>query len=291
MNARMLFCLALLGWACGHAPDQRNQEVPLEEDLFFGGKKISFIEDRRLEEASGLESSETNPGMLWSHNDSGDEARIFLVDTSGVIVLEVKLAGIESFDWEDMTLGNGFIYIADIGDNEAVRKEVYIHRIAEPVFDGADTLTVPKEQVATMTIQYEEGPRDAETLLFDPVNEQLLIVTKREANCLVYGFPFQDSTGPIRLKSAGTLPLTKFTAGDIHTNGEILLKNYEAVFYWETGEEPAIHRILEGPAYRIPYAVEPQGEAICWSPGGSFFTLSEFNENTRQFIYYYRRLD
>src|SRR4029453_18052009 len=59
-------------------------------------------------EASGLANSGNNPGIYWTHNDSGDSARFFAVDGStGGVAAAYELVGASAVDWEDMALGPG----------------------------------------------------------------------------------------------------------------------------------------------------------------------------------------
>src|SRR5687767_2251902 len=76
-----------------------------------------------LPEASGVALSRRSPGLLWSHNDSG-EPMVFAVDTAGVAKGRVRVAGARVTDWEDISVGpcaqGSCLYIADIGDNNRV---------------------------------------------------------------------------------------------------------------------------------------------------------------------------
>ncbi len=88
-----------------------------------------------LPEASGVAVSRRSPGRLWSHNDSG-EARLVALDGRGAVTGRVLLSGVKVEDWEAVAVGpcpaGSCIYIGDIGDNEAERKRITIHRVSEP---------------------------------------------------------------------------------------------------------------------------------------------------------------
>lgn len=284
------FWISILIISGCYQKNPKNESYRLNENLFFPGQQISFITDSLVREASGLEFSTLNNGMLWTHNDSGDGPRLFLLDTSGVIRMQVHLNGIKSIDWEDITLASPYIYIADIGDNNARRNHLFIHRIAEPLFESKAEVEIEVKDISTMKFTYENGPRDAETLLYDYNSDELIIVTKREKNCLVYPFHFQSSSELVQLRAAGSIPLRHFTSGDANEQGEVLIKNYDAVFYWGPSDELIVRRLINGPEFTIPYKTEPQGEAICWDQKGGFYTVSEFNEYSKQYIYYYERM-
>ena len=41
--------------------------------------QIATLEDRRITESSGVVASRRNPDLFWTHNDSGDERREFII--------------------------------------------------------------------------------------------------------------------------------------------------------------------------------------------------------------------
>src|SRR5438477_556362 len=55
--------------------------------------KICDLPDERIDESSGLAASRKYPGCLWTHNDSGDSARLFLLDAQGKTLSEVDVQG------------------------------------------------------------------------------------------------------------------------------------------------------------------------------------------------------
>lgn len=93
--------------------------TPIIDDFEKGVGNL--VENKNLDEASGLAASYTNQGMMWSHNDSGDTNRIFLMDSLGKGTKEFYLEGAVNRDWEDMAISKfsdgNYIYVGDIGDN------------------------------------------------------------------------------------------------------------------------------------------------------------------------------
>ena len=281
-----IFLLLFLPISCN--PKKKESKIEKNESLFEKGRIISTFKGKKIKEASGLVSSTINAGMFWTHNDSGADAELFLIDQEGTVHLKVILFGAKSVDWEDIAIHESNLFIADIGDNNAKRAYITIYKIKEPRWDSIQTqLTL--DSFEQMSLKYAEGPRDAESLLFDHHTQELIIVTKREKNCHLYSFPFKANSDPISIISKGTLPMTLFTAGDIHPfTGEILLKNYKKIYYWGSSESPAVVRIAAGPDYTLPYKEEPQGEAIAWTNEG-FVTLSERKEKKQKFYFYARK--
>ena len=46
----------------------------------------NLIKDSRITESSGLAASLLHPGVLWTHNDSGNPPRIYAIDPDGSLV-------------------------------------------------------------------------------------------------------------------------------------------------------------------------------------------------------------
>ncbi|WP_421763525.1 hypothetical protein [Ekhidna sp.] len=261
--------------------------------LFSLQKVSGTITDNRLIEASGLEESFQNEGYFWTHNDSGRDPTLYLIDKQGEIKMEVELIGINNRDWEEIVTvkkdGKSLIYVAEIGDNKAVHDNVKLICFEEPTYKGKNKIEISNNKLKIMSFKYAEGARDAEAILFDKRSDEFVLVTKREDNALVYSFPFEVSDEPTVIQSKGTVPAKLFTAADMNDEGEILLKHYSAIYYWEKSTESALSRILKWKPISIDYSPEPQGEAICWYKG-DFYTISEKNKGKPQEMLYFQRL-
>ncbi len=262
------------------------------KNQFLGQQVLATIEDDRLVEVSGLEESFKNPGYFWTHNDSGSDPVIYLINNRAEIIMEVELKGVKNRDWEEIvTVQHGdesFIYVGEIGDNKAVHKSVELFKVPEPQFTGQKSITINNSDIEIMSFTYAEGARDAEALFYDQSQEEFVLVTKREKNALVYSFPFEAKNEVIKIKSKGTVPAKLFTAADMNDKGEVLLKHYGAIYYWGPSDEPAVDRILAWNAIMIDYIPEPQGEAICWNKD-DFYTISEKNVGKPQQMLQFKR--
>ena len=96
---------------------------------------LGRIDDAAIDESSGLVASRTNPGLYWTHNDSGDGPNIYALDERGAHRGTWRVKGASAQDWEDIAAGRGpqagvsYPYIGDIGDNEARRSEIIVYRV------------------------------------------------------------------------------------------------------------------------------------------------------------------
>ena len=241
-----------------------------DKTIFANRKANGKITNVEINEASGLVASVKYNGYFWTHNDSGDKARIFLVDDSARHKATYYLEGIHARDWEDIGMmeheGRHYILVGDIGDNRGQYPDVQIHLFEEPSKNGVGFVvdTIPAAQIRSFVLRYEDGPRDAESLFFDPMDKHLYIISKRELEVGVYSTTLTDTpTDTLLLSKRATLPYTFVTAADISPDGsEVLVKNLLQVLYWKRRAGESVLDMLQRPADRQHYRPEQQGEAI-----------------------------
>lgn len=256
---------------------------------------------RPLVEASGLAASRAHPGVLWAHNDSGDTARVFALGEDGAHLGTFKLVGAEAVDWEDMALGpdvddagnavddRDALYLADIGDNDAVRTNVTLYRVPEPdVAAGTDAGRVRLDDVEAYPFQYPDGPRDAEALFVDRTDANFYVVEKS-----LTGGPVGIYRGSIEgwnadaaamptLQRVGTFSpgpsiAAAVTGADLTPAGDaIAVRTYGSVRLFARPEGTPVVDALAAEPCRGPVPVEAQGEAVAFTPAGdAYYTLPE----------------
>jgi hypothetical protein len=238
-------------------------------------------------ELSGLALSRTQPGVLWTHNDSGDRARVLAVTPGGVLLADLAVTGARNVDWEDIALGpapggGDALYIADIGDNAGRRGEVVVYRVPEPGLDsaGGPGASVP---AARLALRYPDGAHDAEALLVDPAGGALAVVTKSfggDAGVYVAGRPKAGTTTVLRRRGRLSLGAGEaVTGGSVAADGRtIVLRTYDRALAWtRRGREPLASALRRRPcAVRADLLAEGQGEAIALTGDGrAFYTVPE----------------
>jgi hypothetical protein len=143
---------------------------------------------RELHESSGVAVSRTQPGILWSHNDSGDGPHLYAIDLSGRLRATVRVTNAEARDWEDIAGGpcprsfrsqpdgTSCLYVGDIGDNNRARSELAVYVVAEPSLE--ETSGPPATiRARSFRFRYPGGPTDSEALAVQPDGD-VTIVTK-----------------------------------------------------------------------------------------------------------------
>ena len=166
--------------------------------LFFGWLAASDptpqtfpVSAMEIDECSGMIHGRVNDNLLYVHNDSGGEPVVYAINEDGELLHRLVLEGVRNRDWEDIAIGPGpdsektYIYVGEIGDNNARYSSVYVYRFEESQLDRADSL-LSINRVDSLEIRYEDGPRDAEALLVDPLSGDILIISKREAEVGAY---------------------------------------------------------------------------------------------------------
>jgi hypothetical protein len=234
--------------------------------------QIGTLQDPGLQELSGLAFSRTQPGVLWAHNDSGDSARLFAMDVTGVPRTTVALDGVDATDWEDLAIAGSDIYVGDTGDNQRARPSIVVHRVTEP------DLTATRAEADTFELRYPDGAHDSEALMVDPIADELVVVTKVAAgNSAVYTTP-RSEPGALHMVTTIELGVGQLvTGGDISAEGDtIVLRTYTGVFVWARAPGESLAAALLRAPCSAPAAPEPQGEAIGLSPAGdAYVTASE----------------
>ncbi len=266
-----------------------------KSEAFQSGRPMGKMESEALRELSGIAASRRNPGVLYVHNDSGDAPQIYAINEKAQLLGVCHIQGATERDWEDIAVGPGpdpnrsCVYIGDIGDNAAKRPEIIVYRVPEPRVDAVrpfGQMTIGPAEA--LRLVYPDKPRDAETLLVDPLTRDMFIISKRELVPRVYRAAYpQSTTQPIKLEQVAVLPLGSFpTGGDVSPDGRrVIVRGYFNAALWERPlGEPLWHAFLGQPK-AIPIAAEPQGEAICFdSKGAGYFTISEGKHPT---LYYF----
>ncbi len=289
----------LIGLGCAPGPtgepEVRPFEVPAGCRRYASPVAEGQVEHHALKEVSGVVASRKQPGVLWVHNDSGDRPRVFALSGTGAHLGEYRLAGANAIDWEDLALGPGpeagvdYLYLGDIGDNFRMRRAVQVYRIREPAVpsDAREADAIHEvAQVDRIELRYPDGAHNAETLLVDPTDGRLYIVTKEDEGpshiFIAASLPAGESVvlealGDVALPESPAQGSHLITAGDVSPAGDaILLRTYSTAFLYPRAPGSSLAEALRGKACPAPLATEPQGEAIGFvGDEGRYVTTSE----------------
>lgn len=240
------------------------------------------VDDGEATELSGLVLSSSQPGVLWSHNDSGDRPRIFALRASDAHVLaSLDVPGAQAVDWEDIAVGpGGDLLLGDIGDNDAKRADVVVYRIPEPDLSTHPATTAP---ASAITLAYPDGAHNAETLLADRHTGEIVIVTKTlSGRSGVYSARLSaGARQTLRLRGHVDFGLAGLTtAGDVSADGRtIAIRTYGDLAVWHRRSGTSIASTLATTSRCLSatgLAGEGQGESLALTANGrAFYTVPE----------------
>jgi len=138
---------------------------------------VAKLTHPKMEEVSGLVASAQFENILWAHNDSGNEPRLFAITTDGEVIVPEELQerlyvaeqpkGREKLfegiaveeatlvDWESIARNENSLYITEMGNNLNARRHLGIYEVAEP--DPHQTSQVTPTRFAE--VQYPDQKR------------------------------------------------------------------------------------------------------------------------------------
>lgn len=209
------------------------------------------IHDNRVVESSGLARSTYDRRALWTHNDGGDQARLFAVGARGWTRAVLSLSGARNVDFEDISAGpNHQLWVGDIGDDNAARPTVQLYRVTEPATLANRTVTPVR-----YNLRYPDGPRNAEALLVHPTTGRVFVVSKGARSGGVYAAPTTLAQDHVNTLTKVAQAPAGVTAGSFAPDGKsIVLATQTQVFtYSAFGATPTV---TQKPALNVGESAE-----------------------------------
>ena len=235
------------------------------------------VADPAVTESSGVAPAPATEGWIWTHEDSGGGAELFLLDESCRTVRRVPVEGASAVDWEDLAAdADGTVWVGDIGDNRERRASIVVHEVTA----GAASAT-------SHALRYADGPRDAEALLV--LDGTIHVVTKdplgRSGVYRAGGDGVLHRVATVRLTPTGTaggpdglgfVAQLTVTGGAVSLDGsKVVLRTYTDAYEWRV-RDGDLGATLTGPAdARVPLPPTAQGEAIAYLPDGRLVATTE----------------
>ena len=265
-----------------------------------GVRTIGRVEHDALEEISGIVKS-TLGDFYWVHNDSGDDARLFAIDADSAVLKPpyVPVSGADwpghvidgawNFDWEDVALADGVLYIADVGNNGNARRDLGVYVVNEP-----DPLAIPRMRTLKfLPVRYPDQENyPAKLWHFDSeavfvADDKLYFITKHRRPGEIGGFEtgaklyrldtsFTDRENVLTF--VGTHDgVFRATGADLSPDrSRLAVSTYDALWIFDRPADG--DNWLAGTASRLDLdrAVAKQLEAVTWDDA---VTLRLINEN------------
>ena len=271
-----------------------------------------------LVENSGATLSGVQPGVFFIINDSGNDPLLFALDTTGADRGVWRVTGARNLDWEAVSVGpcgapgvataaaqsatvpNECVYIGDVGDNGAQRRDRTIYRVAEP---AAQTVGfVGSVAAQSVVYRYSDGPHDVEAMYVAP-NGSIFLITKRQLRsgdglrrpALVFEVPASawDSAGVpsvARLVDSlpivpGSAPRRQITDAALSPDGRRLaVRTYTQIFVFATDSATGRvdHDASPGVCTLAPLG-RSQGEGLAWYGHGDRLVVTSEGQSSPMF--------
>ncbi|MEM0924561.1 MAG: hypothetical protein AAGJ83_00850 [Planctomycetota bacterium] len=205
-------------------------------------------------------------------------------DQSGQLAGWLHLNHIEAVDWEDMDSYHDDgprLLAADVGDNLSRRKNVTLYLFDEPDPNNG----TPLDRFQTLTVEYEGGPRNCESVTVDVANRRILLLSKSPIMAALYSVPLpphEDSPGGklkheyIAKRVAGPLAIPMATGMDLcPKTGDLWISSYLHGFRFTIAQDEKIEEALSGDFKLIEMPKLRQIEAIAVTRQGQIWVGSE----------------
>mgnify|MGYP001171472605 CR=1 FL=1 len=258
-----------------------------EEPVPSSSQRVAILEDRRIDESSGLCLSGRDASLFWTLNDSGGEPCVFAFDHTGKARAKVRVRDAANFDWEDIALGRDeagapVLFVADIGDNFHIRLSLQIYQFPEPEVGAPQPQVAETESAAPKLwrFNYPDGRHNAESLLVHPLTGRLYVLTKTShGSCALYRFPqpLQENVSMVVEKvvtlvfppvaRAGKRPQDNCmttSAGFSPDGARLVVSTYNSLYEWGLPKDMPLEVALERPPLRIEPLLVGQMEGVCY---------------------------
>ena len=244
------------------------------------------LRGRNPVENSAAAMSRRQPGVLFTINDSGNEAELFAVDTTGAFRGSWRVTGVRNVDWEATSIGPcgasesapSCVYIGDTGDNDGSHASRVIYRVAEPTADGKSGKVKPE----ALRYSYTDQPHDVEAMYVAP-NGDIILITKRALSGggrrLRPALVFRVSASAWGSERAvaqlvdslpivpGSVPFRLITDAALMPSGRFLaVRTYAEVYVFATDSVTgAVNHRIAPRVCAIGELGERQGEGMTWA--------------------------
>ena len=232
---------------------------------------VSTIDNKDIEESSGLVVSTGHPDLAYTINDSGNDAVIYAIRIStGKTVGTTELSGGSYDDTEALSIDNrGTLWVADTGDNDHERSDIALYSLPEPG-EGEHSVKARRHPVT-----YSNGPQNVETLIINPKTNKKYLVSKGPLGGEVYPLTDDLKTGAANTVTPldVEVPLL-ITDGTFSSDGRYaLVRTAIALHVFDASDWHPIRK------QSLP--AQKQGETLAMEPGGTSFLIGSEGEDSQ----------
>lgn len=239
----------------------------------------------RLTESSGVVVSRTHPGLLWTHNDSGDEAFLYATDLGGGDRGRVRIPGVVPLDAEDLADGPcpsspaRCLYLADTGDNDERRAWVALYAVPEPAPPAQQDVESSSAAPRELRIRYPDRPHDVEAVFVTDSGSAYLVTKGRRGGVALYRVPRAAwARGGVAtaefVQALAVGPALRFVTGAALSpdGSRVAVRGYGAIAFFDLRPDGGLEP--RGAVCDVR-GHEPQGEAVAFLDAKRLVLTSE----------------
>lgn len=244
-------------------------------------------------ETSGMQASHLRVGDFFVHNDDGGPL-IYAINEKGANLGQVSIVPARNKDWEDLAMvpvGDGhWIVAGDIGDNQAKRKSIKLYFAEQPQTGPKDRYSGRLDLKHWIELEYPDGPRDCEAMAYDPIDNRILLLSKRDRPPRLYAVDLGTALneGEAELEFLGTIHpmrpptledrahwggrtdwISQPTGMDISPDGkEAVVITYRSLYRFRRQDDEDWLSALQRMPDEMIGPPAPQNEAVAYSSDG-----------------------
>lgn len=133
---------------CVSSQEKQTYSAEVSRDV-----RILSAWPREVRESSGLAVYGKH---YWTHNDSGDVARIYALNAQHQIEKRVLLRNTNNVDWEEFAQDESALYLFDCGNNKGKRNQLQVHKLNRQELQGIGERGFVQPE--TLNFEYADKP-------------------------------------------------------------------------------------------------------------------------------------
>ena len=252
-----------------------------------------------LVENSAAALSMTQPGIFFSINDSGNDAQLFALDTTGRDRGVWRVKNANNVDWEAASVApcavgaaSWCVYIGDVGDNEGHHRSRKIYRVVEPPAMEPGAVRRDSLEAERLTFEYPNGPQDVEAM-YVARNTDIFLIAKRPRldparnplPALIYRLPAASWREKGRVVAElvdslpivpGSVPFRVITDAALSPDAKHLaVRTYMQLYVFATDSATGrVNRDVSPTVCNLLTVDEVQGEGVTWANNNGRFIFT-----------------
>ncbi|MFP4845044.1 SdiA-regulated domain-containing protein [Winogradskyella sp. PE311] len=236
--------------------------------------QLTFIGDiaNNLDEVSAAEITDQSK-LIWTIQDSGNDSKVFGLNTKGQIINTISITNASNIDWEDLTSDKqGNLYIGDFGNNNEKRKYFRILKLKQQDLKKSSA----KVEIIEFKLPKKQDSKDFEGFFL--FNSNFYLFSKEKKKFIVLSVPNKIGKHVATLVSSHNFKgkHNRITSADISNDGStIVLLNHNKL--WKLSNFKS-NDFFSGVIEEKSFDHNTQKEGICFKSNSEVIITDERND-------------